>query len=160
MCIGVNNGTAQSLLKQEYKDDISIEEAVGLAVRVMSKTMDSTTLGSEKRELLVALVVFLVEPDDVCSRVCSSDTKQEHGAAKCKDLQASRSGHAFSAWHMGADSVQGLCSSPCISQLAWNLGLMTTLGLQIDEGCTCLPIMTPTLLTHLHAGVPACHILG
>jgi len=47
-CIGANSGTAQSLLKQEYKDDISIEEAIGLVLRVMSKTMDSTTLGSEK----------------------------------------------------------------------------------------------------------------
>jgi 20S proteasome subunit alpha 3 len=48
-CIGANNGTAQSLLKQEYKDDISVEEAIGLVLRVMSRTMDSTTLGSEKR---------------------------------------------------------------------------------------------------------------
>lgn len=47
-CIGANNGTAQSLLKQEYKDDISVEDAVALVLRVMSKTMDSTTLGSEK----------------------------------------------------------------------------------------------------------------
>lgn len=44
-------GTAQSLLKQEYKDDISLDEAIGIVLRVMSKTMDSTTLGSEKREL-------------------------------------------------------------------------------------------------------------
>lgn len=49
-CIGANNGTATSLLKQEYKEDLSIEDAVGLVLRVMSKTMDSTTLGSEKRE--------------------------------------------------------------------------------------------------------------
>lgn len=48
--IGSNNGTAQSLLKQEYKDDISMEAAIALVLKVMSKTMDSTTLGSEKRE--------------------------------------------------------------------------------------------------------------
>lgn len=47
-CIGANNGTAQSLLKQEYKDEITVEEAVALVIKVMSKTMDSTTLGSEK----------------------------------------------------------------------------------------------------------------
>lgn len=47
-CIGANNGTAQSLLKQEYKDNISVDEAIGLVLRVMSRTMDSTTLGSEK----------------------------------------------------------------------------------------------------------------
>ena len=77
-CIGANNGMAQSLLKQEYKDDISVKEAVGLTVWVMSKTMDSTTLGSEKHELLVALVVFLVETDDMRSRICGSDAKQKH----------------------------------------------------------------------------------
>ncbi|KAJ3489136.1 hypothetical protein NLI96_g2336 [Meripilus lineatus] len=49
-CIGANNGTASSLLKQEYKDDITMEDAIGLVLRVMSKTMDSTTLGSEKLE--------------------------------------------------------------------------------------------------------------
>jgi 20S proteasome subunit alpha 3 len=35
-------------LKQEYKDDVKVEDAIGLVLRVMSKTMDSTTLGSEK----------------------------------------------------------------------------------------------------------------
>lgn len=49
-CIGANNGTAQSLLKQEYKEDISVADAIGLVLRIMSKTMDSTTLGSEKRK--------------------------------------------------------------------------------------------------------------
>ncbi|KAF7428054.1 hypothetical protein PC9H_007273 [Pleurotus ostreatus] len=52
-CIGANNGTAQSLLKQEYKDDIEVKDAIGLVLRVMSKTMDSTTLGSEKLEFAV-----------------------------------------------------------------------------------------------------------
>ncbi|CAG8772600.1 667_t:CDS:2, partial [Acaulospora colombiana] len=49
-CIGANNGTAQSLLKQEYKEDIKVEDAIALVMKVMSKTMDSTTLGSEKLE--------------------------------------------------------------------------------------------------------------
>ncbi|KZS98597.1 putative PRE9-20S proteasome subunit Y13 [Sistotremastrum niveocremeum HHB9708] len=49
-CIGANNGTAQSLLKQEYKDDISLDDAIALAIKVMSKTMDSTTLSSDKLE--------------------------------------------------------------------------------------------------------------
>ena len=38
------------MLKQDYKDDISVEDAVALVLKVMSKTMDSTTLGSEKRK--------------------------------------------------------------------------------------------------------------
>jgi len=41
--------SAQSLLKQDYKDEITLEEAKALALKIMSKTMDSTKLGSEKR---------------------------------------------------------------------------------------------------------------
>jgi len=49
-CIGANNGTAQSLLKQDYKDDINLQDAIALIIKVMGKTMDSTALSSEKRE--------------------------------------------------------------------------------------------------------------
>ncbi|KAJ3875855.1 nucleophile aminohydrolase [Lentinula edodes] len=52
-CIGANNGTAESLLKQEYKDDIEVKAAISLVLKTMSKTMDSTTLGSEKLESAV-----------------------------------------------------------------------------------------------------------
>ncbi|THU85706.1 N-terminal nucleophile aminohydrolase [Dendrothele bispora CBS 962.96] len=55
-CVGANNGTAQSLLKQEYKDDIDIKTAISLVLKTMSKTMDSTTLGSEKLEFAVLTV--------------------------------------------------------------------------------------------------------
>ncbi|KAL7281537.1 N-terminal nucleophile aminohydrolase [Trametes coccinea BRFM310] len=54
-CIGANNGTATSLLKQDYKEDISVADAIELVLKVMSKTMDSTTLGSEKRAYYLAL---------------------------------------------------------------------------------------------------------
>jgi 20S proteasome subunit alpha 3 len=57
-CIGANNGTAQSLLKQEYKDDIEVKDAIGLVLRTMSKTMDSTTLGSEKRKYFFTFMIF------------------------------------------------------------------------------------------------------
>jgi len=49
-CVGANNGTAQSLLKQDYKEEMNVEEATALIIKVMSKTMDSTTLSSEKLE--------------------------------------------------------------------------------------------------------------
>ncbi|KAK0538823.1 Proteasome subunit alpha type-3 [Tilletia horrida] len=49
-CIGSNNGTATSLLKQDYKEDISLQDAMALALKVLSKTMDSTSLDSEKLE--------------------------------------------------------------------------------------------------------------
>ncbi|KAI8068599.1 nucleophile aminohydrolase [Gongronella butleri] len=49
-CIGANNSSAQSILKQDYKDEMTLEEAKALAIKVLSKTMDSTSLTSEKLE--------------------------------------------------------------------------------------------------------------
>ncbi|KAL7241616.1 hypothetical protein ACSBR1_014252 [Camellia fascicularis] len=49
--IGANNQAAQSMLKQDYKGDITREEAVQLVLKVLSKTMDSTSLTSDKLEL-------------------------------------------------------------------------------------------------------------
>jgi 20S proteasome subunit alpha 3 len=47
---GANHASAQSLLKQDYKEDCTLKEACGMAVKVLSKTMDSTKLSSEKSE--------------------------------------------------------------------------------------------------------------
>lgn len=49
--IGANSQGAQNILKQDFKDDISLEEAVKLIIKVLSKTMDSTTLSPDKLEL-------------------------------------------------------------------------------------------------------------
>ncbi len=49
--MGANNASAQSLLKQDYKEECNLREACGLAVKVLSKTMDSTKLSSEKSKL-------------------------------------------------------------------------------------------------------------
>eukprot|EP00270_Netrium_digitus_P006630 TRINITY_DN1923_c0_g1_i2.p1 TRINITY_DN1923_c0_g1~~TRINITY_DN1923_c0_g1_i2.p1 ORF type:complete len:250 (+),score=75.74 TRINITY_DN1923_c0_g1_i2:174-923(+) len=49
--IGANHQAAQSILKQEYKADMELEGAVQLALKVLSKTMDSAALSAEKLEL-------------------------------------------------------------------------------------------------------------
>jgi 20S proteasome subunit alpha 3 len=72
-CIGANNGTAQSLLKQEYKDDIAVKDAIGLVLRTMSKTMDSTTLGSEKRKCYSGNFISMLTFFHYLSRVRCSD---------------------------------------------------------------------------------------
>jgi 20S proteasome subunit alpha 3 len=41
--------SATSLLKQDYKETMNVAEATDLILKVMSKTMDTTKLGSEKR---------------------------------------------------------------------------------------------------------------
>jgi 20S proteasome subunit alpha 3 len=68
--IGANNQAAQSMLKQDYKDDITREEAVQLALKVLSKTMDSTTLSAEKLELAE---VSLTAQGEVKYQVFSAD---------------------------------------------------------------------------------------
>ncbi|KAI3938908.1 hypothetical protein MKW92_012531 [Papaver armeniacum] len=72
--IGANNQAAQSMLKQDYKDEITREEAVELALKVLSKTMDSSSLTSEKLELAE---VFLSPTGEVKYQVRSSESLSE-----------------------------------------------------------------------------------
>ncbi|KAL2555166.1 Proteasome subunit alpha type-4-A [Forsythia ovata] len=65
--IGSNNQAAQSMLKQDYKDEITREEAVQLALKVLSKTMDSTSLTSEKLELAEVFLSNGIVKYQVCS---------------------------------------------------------------------------------------------
>jgi 20S proteasome subunit alpha 3 len=51
--IGENNQTAQSILKSQYKDGMSATEAMDLTVRVLCKTLDSTSLSADKLEFSV-----------------------------------------------------------------------------------------------------------
>lgn len=75
--VGANNASAQSLLKQDYKEELDLKEACGLAVKVLSKTMDSTKLSSEKSKRMRKN-----SEDTVCatnimySRVCNGRKNQ------------------------------------------------------------------------------------
>jgi len=51
-CIGNNWNAAVSMLKQEYKEDqTSLQDALDLSIKVLSKTLDMTKLTPEKIEL-------------------------------------------------------------------------------------------------------------
>ncbi|KAA1123294.1 hypothetical protein PGTUg99_021774 [Puccinia graminis f. sp. tritici] len=52
-CIGNGNSTATSLLRQDYKDSMDLDEAIVLALKVLSKTMDDTSLSSDRVEFAV-----------------------------------------------------------------------------------------------------------
>lgn len=54
--IGANHQSAQSILKSDFKDDMSVDDAVKLALKVLNKTMDSTALTPEKVELVTMKV--------------------------------------------------------------------------------------------------------
>lgn len=50
-CIGNNHQAAISMLKHEYKETPTLEEALQLAIKVLNKTLDSTKLNAEKVEI-------------------------------------------------------------------------------------------------------------
>mmetsp|Transcript_15862 Transcript_15862/g.44360 ORF Transcript_15862/g.44360 Transcript_15862/m.44360 type:complete len:254 (-) Transcript_15862:138-899(-) len=49
--IGANHKAAQNILKQDFQEECSLDDALKLIIKVLSKTMDSTTLTPEKMEL-------------------------------------------------------------------------------------------------------------
>ncbi|KAI9295106.1 proteasome subunit alpha type-4 [Neoconidiobolus thromboides FSU 785] len=46
-CIGANFSSAQSVLKQEYKEELNIDQALEMTIKVLSKTMDTANLTEE-----------------------------------------------------------------------------------------------------------------
>ncbi|KAI9370041.1 nucleophile aminohydrolase [Aspergillus egyptiacus] len=84
--VGANNASAQSLLKQDYKEDCDLKEACAMAVKVLSKTMDSTKLSSEKIEFAT---VGKTKEGKIYHHLWNADEinalLKEHGLAKVDD---------------------------------------------------------------------------
>ncbi|OII72751.1 proteasome subunit Alpha type 4 [Cryptosporidium andersoni] len=51
--IGQNNQTATSMLKQEWKNDLSVDEGLLLIAKVLTKTMDTTSPSANKLEFSI-----------------------------------------------------------------------------------------------------------
>ncbi|RLV95940.1 Proteasome subunit alpha type-3 [Spathaspora sp. JA1] len=66
--IGANNSAAQTLLKKDYKDDMTLKEACELAIKVLSKTMDASNINSEKLEF-ATLSLSKIEPGKVIHKI-------------------------------------------------------------------------------------------
>lgn len=71
--IGANSSAASSILKSDYKDEMTLNDALALAIKVLTKTMDSTTLSPDKLEI---------------STVCRKDEKVVHHQLTDKELEA------------------------------------------------------------------------
>jgi len=85
--IGANSSAAQSVLKSDYAEDITLEAALALATKVLMKTMDSTTLTSDKLEL----AKVYVEGGEVKYALCGKeelDTLCEAATAKAQAAAA------------------------------------------------------------------------
>jgi len=50
-CIGNNSNAAISMLKQDYKEGLTLKEAKAMAIKILSKTLDTTKLSPEKLEI-------------------------------------------------------------------------------------------------------------
>lgn len=48
--IGANNQAAQAILKTDYKENMKLDDALLLAIKVLSKTMDTTSPTTDKLE--------------------------------------------------------------------------------------------------------------
>jgi len=67
--MGANSQAALSMLKQDYKDGQSLHDSILLAIKVLSKSMDSTKINSEKLEF----ATLSMEDGEVVYKVLSDE---------------------------------------------------------------------------------------
>lgn len=72
--IGANNQAGKSLLKSDYEEGASVEACLKLAVKVLNKTMDSTTPTPEKMEFTTITrvngkIVHKILPDEETGKI-------------------------------------------------------------------------------------------
>ena len=93
-CIGSNTSNATSILKQDYKEGLTLKEAQSLAIKVLTKTMDSTTLGSDKLEFAVIskpgdkVVYHPFSPEEIDDLLKQEKETITPAATKSKNLDA------------------------------------------------------------------------
>ncbi|KAK4636091.1 putative proteasome subunit alpha type-3 [Fulvia fulva] len=91
--VGANNASAQSLLKQDYNEHCNLKQACELAVKVLSKTMDSTKLSSEKIEFAT---VGKTKSGTIYHHLWTAEEidtlLKEHGLAKASDDEEPEAG--------------------------------------------------------------------
>lgn len=87
--VGANNASAQSLMKQDYDETLDLRGACALAMKILSKTMDSTKLSSEKIEFAT---VGKTEKGEIYHRIWSGEEidrlLKEEGLAKEEDADS------------------------------------------------------------------------
>jgi len=96
-CIGNSSGAAISILKQEYKiEETTVDSGLLLALKVMSKTLDLTTLTAEKLELATlkrvddTTVITILDQDKV-TELIKKHEEIEKEAEKAKQEAAGSS---------------------------------------------------------------------
>lgn len=93
--IGANNQAGKSLLKTDYKEDGTVQDALKLAVKVLNKTMDGTTASADKMEL------FTMTLND--KKECVHHILTSKEAKEVIDAVEAESASAGDAWERGKD---------------------------------------------------------
>jgi len=91
-CIGNNSANAVSMLKQEYKEgETNLQQALQLAVKVLSKTLDMTKLTPEKVEIAQLTrengvsKIQILKPDAVEELIKKHEAEEKVEAEKKKE---------------------------------------------------------------------------
>jgi len=88
---GSGHQAATSLLKSDYDDDIDLQGALKLATKVLSKTMDSTSLDHEKLEYAILtrqkdnIIFKMLSDNEIDTLIASVDLKEGEEKAKEKE---------------------------------------------------------------------------
>jgi len=84
-CIGANSQAAMSLMKQEYKSEvIPLKDALTLAIKVLTKTCDSTTLTPDKFDIATITCVggkVVYDEYDTAKQQALLDAAKEESAS-------------------------------------------------------------------------------
>ena len=87
--IGGNTQAAQSVLKSEYKDDMTLDKAIGLALRVLAKSVDSVALSSKKVDIAVMTKVRNAPIFDILGQERVDELIKQHA----EEISKSREDH-------------------------------------------------------------------
>lgn len=64
-CIGTNSSAAQSILKEDYKPELTVDETLLLVTKILDKTMDSNTMTAEKCNSLFGLATDAITDESI-----------------------------------------------------------------------------------------------
>mmetsp|Transcript_1283 Transcript_1283/g.4753 ORF Transcript_1283/g.4753 Transcript_1283/m.4753 type:complete len:253 (+) Transcript_1283:90-848(+) len=74
---GANKQSAEGVLRGDYKDDLSLEDGIKLAIKVLTKSMDSTALTADKLEVATisrdpatGAVTYTVQSEEALQPFC------------------------------------------------------------------------------------------
>jgi 20S proteasome subunit alpha 3 len=76
IAIGANNQSASGILKQDYDENCSLRQAMGLVAKVICKSMDTTTPTPDKSKLYIVEIITVTKDKQVNYRALNDEEVQ------------------------------------------------------------------------------------